>query len=400
MKKNITAAFVASAKAPAQGQIDYWDTKLKGFGLRVSQGGRRTWIAMYRHQGRLRRYTIGTYPPLTLADAREMARDKLADVQKGVDVAEVKQAGRDADSFGDLVKRYMTEYATPKNRPGTVRDKRNMLAADVLPRWEHRQAASITRREVIELVNAIAARGAPIRANRIAALMSSIFAFALDQEILQTSPGLRIPRPGAEQARDRVLSADDIRAIWRALDDEGAAVAGIFKLALLTAQRKSEISGMYWSELDLDQGWWTLPKERTKADRAHRVPLVPEAVAILQAIQDGPHDPVFVFRGGRIGKPINNLGKALRRVRKRSGVAFWLHDLRRTAASIMASLGVAQLVIGRTLNHADGSVTAKHYALYQYDHEKRDGLLRLETRLLAVINDGEQQISNVIELRA
>jgi integrase len=145
---------------------------------------------------------------------------------------------------------------------------------------------------------------------------------------------------------------------------------------------------------------WTLSKERTKGNRAHRVPLVPEAIGILRAIQDGPHDPVYVFRGGRIGQPIVNVGKALQRVRDRSSVAFWLHDLRRTAASIMASLGVAQLVIGRILNHTDGSVTAKHYALYQYDREKRDSLLKLEQRILAIIAGSENQVSNVIELRA
>ena len=355
---------------------------------------------MYRHEGRLRRHKLGTYPPLTLADAREMARDKLADVQKGVDVAAVKRDARDADSFGDLARRYMSEYAAVKNKASTAKEKQYMLDADLLPKWEHRQAASITRREVIELVDAIAARGAAIHANRVAALVSSIFAFALDKEILQTSPGLRIPRPGAERARKRTLTAGEIKAVWSALDDEGAVIAGIFRIALLTAQRKSEIAGMRWNELDLDAGWWTIPEERTKGGREHRVPLTPTAIDILRGLEAEPHDPVYVFRGGRTGRPIQNLGKALPRVRDRSKVVFWLHDLRRTATTIMASSGVAQFIAGRILSHADDSVTARHYNVYAYDDEKRAGLLKLEQRVLAIVAGAEEQVSNVVELRA
>jgi integrase len=157
---------------------------------------------------------------------------------------------------------------------------------------------------------------------------------------------------------------------------------------------------MRWDELDLDVGWWTLPAERTKAGRMHRVPLVAAAVDILRNIQSGQHDPVYVFCGGRINQPISNLGRALRRVRERTGLAFWLHDLRRTAATEMGRLGVPQLVIGRILNHADGSVTAKHYALYEHDREKRDGLVKLEQRILAIVAGAEKQASNVVELRA
>ena len=399
MRKNITAAFVDSVKAPERGQVDVWDSKLTGFGLRLSQGGRRTWMIVYRHQGRQRRYKIGTYPPLSLADAREQARGKLAQVQMGTDVAAVKQAARDGDTFGDLVRRYMDEFVLVHNRPRVQNDKRRTIAAELLPRWGQRQAASITRREIIELVDAIGRR-APIRANRVVGLVSSIFSFALDKEILQASPALRIPMPGKETARARTLCAEEIAKVWRALEDESAAISAIFKLALLTGQRKSEIAGLEWSERDLDGGWWNLPPERTKAGRMHRVPLVPTAVDILRNIQTGQHDPVFVFRGGRINRPIAYLGRALARVRERTGLRFWVHDLRRTAATEMGRLGVPQLVIGRILNHSDSSVTARHYALYEHDREKRDGLVKLEQRVLAIVAGAEEQASNVVELRA
>jgi integrase len=384
MKKNITAAFVDSVKAPERGQVDVWDQRLHGFGLRLSQGGRRTWMIVYRHQGRQRRFKLGTYPPLLLADAREMARGKLAQVQMGTDVAAMKQTARDGDTFADLADRYMNEFVMVHNRPRTQRDKKWMLTAELLPKWGQRQAASITRREIIELVDAIGRR-APIHANRCVALISSIFNFALDKEILGASPALRIPMPGKETARARTLCAEEIAKVWGALDNEGAVVAGIFRLAMLTAQRKSEIAGMEWSELDLDAGWWSIPAARTKAGRAHRVPLTAAAVDILGDIQAGPHDPVYVFRGGRVGKPISHLGQALHRVRARAGIEFWLHDLRRTAATEMGRLGVSQLVIGRILNHADGTVTARHYALYEHDREKREALDKLEHHILTII---------------
>jgi integrase len=385
MKKHLTAQTVTSLKPPKVGQLDVWDTKLKGFGLRLSQGGTRTWVLMFRtREGQLRRFRLGTYPPLTLADAREMARNELANIQKGMDPVAEKAAARDGHTFGELAEKYMTKFAMVRNRPATTREKRYQLEADLFPKWKNRKAASITRRDIIDLVDAIAER-APIHANRVAALISSIFAFALDQEILTASPALRIPRPGKEQARNRVLSAAEIGRLWAALNGESARIAGIFRLALLTAQRKSEIAGMRWDELDLDAGWWTLPTERTKANREHRVPLVATAVGILRGLLDAPHDPVFVFRGGRLGQPIGNLGKALQRVREASCLVFWLHDLRRTAASEMARLGVPQLVIGRILNHADNSVVAQHYNKYSYDAEKRDGLLKLERSVLSIV---------------
>src|SRR6516164_5268145 len=154
MRKNLTTLFVASVKPPAEGQVDYWDEKLTGFGLRVSQGGTKTWMMMYRtREGQLKRYRLGTYPPMELGPARKHTKDLLADVQKGVDIAAVKHAARDGDSFGILAERYMKEYALTKNRHRTTREKRYMLDRNILPKWKHRKAASITRKEVITLVD-------------------------------------------------------------------------------------------------------------------------------------------------------------------------------------------------------------------------------------------------------
>jgi integrase len=397
MRKNLTALFVNSVEPPELGQVDYWDAKLRGFGLRVSQGGRKVWVAMYRHQGRQRRYTIGTFPTLTLADAREEARKALARVQTGTDVAEVKQTSRRGDTFGELVARYMAEHAAVKNKPGTLREKKKL--AEVLTQWENRKAADITRREVVAVVDAIAARGARIRANRLVAFLSSVFTFGVAKEIVLANPAFRIPKPGLETQRDRVLTDAEIKAVWEALDGESARIAAIFKLALLTAQRRGEICGMQWSELDLDAGWWAIPAERTKNRLPHRVPLGAHAVAMLRALR-GPADKTattpFVFQSARRpGQPLLNIQKPLRRLEKAARTSFRVHDLRRSAATGMAQMGVPRLTISQILNHREGGVT-QIYDRYSYDREKRIALVKWDERLREIVTGASS--AKVVEL--
>jgi integrase len=387
MRKNLTALFVDSVKPPDQGQADYWDTKIRGFGLRVSQGGRKVWVVMYRHQGRQRRYTIGTFPKLSLADAREEARLALARVETGTDVAEVKQATRQGDTFGELVERYMAEHAAVKNKPGTLREKRKLAKA--LAQWAHRKAGDITRREIIALVDGIAARGARIRANRMVAFISSVFSFAVAKEIVPANPAFRIPKPGLENERERVLTDAEIKAVWAALDNEPARIAAIFKLALLTGQRRGEVCGMQWAELDLNAGWWSIPAERTKNRLAHRVPLGPQALAILITLkaetQKASSPSVFVFRSARhLGQPLLNIHKPLARLMGSTGVNFRVHDLRRTAATGMAQIGIPRLVISQILNHREGGVT-QIYDRYSYDREKRMALIKWDDHLRQIV---------------
>lgn len=392
MRANLTDALVRSIESPAQGQLEVWDLKTPGFGLRISQGGRRTWTCLYRHDGRLRRLTLGTYPILSLADARELARDRLADVQRGVDVASVKQERREADSFARLAERYLTEWARVKKRPRSVREDERVINRELLPRWGHRKAGEIGRRDVIELVDAIAARksakspdGAGVQANRTLALISKMYGFGVDKAIVESNPAYKVPRPGAEHQRDRVLGEGEIKTLWRALDGEKPQTAAIFRLALLTAQRRGEICGLRWDELDLDAGWWTIAAARAKNKLAHRVPLAGQALALLREVRDRPHDAVFVFRSGsRYDQAIANLQKPVRRLKATSGVDFRFHDLRRTAASLMTGIGVPRLIVSKILNHVERGITAV-YDRHSYDGEKRAALIRWDARLHEIV---------------
>ena len=400
MRTQLTARFVESLKCPERGQVEHWDTKISGFGLRTSIAGRKTWTLLYRYQGRLRRLTLGTFPPISLADARGLARSALAEVQRGKDPAATKQQDRAADSFGELAERYLREHAEPKKRASSVYEDRKLLKRELLPAWGARKAQDIARRDVIALVDRIATKPAPIAANRALSLASKIFNFGVSKELISINPAWRVPKPGKEHSVTRTLNDDEIRAVWKVLERE--AHGNLFKLLLLLGQRRSETSGMRWSEVDFENGWWTIPATRTKNGLEHRVPLGKTAVALLRSVRVQDRGS-FVFPGLRCENPVVNLAKPLSRIIKGAEVLlnlgsvapntrelrFTIHDLRRTAATGMASVGISPTIIARILNHS-GAMSPSRVTLvydrYSYDKEKRDALNQWESRLLQLVS--------------
>ena len=389
MTAKLTAQFVESVRAPAAGQTDYWDAHTRGLGLRISQGGRKTWTVLYRFTGRMRRLTLGTYPVLSLADARKLTMTALREAQHGIDPATAKREARSAESFSELANLYLERYAKAEKR--TWREDERILNRDLLPRWRGQKARAIKRADVIQLLDEIVDRDAPVMANRTRALISKVFNFGVKRGIVEVNPAYGVDNPGHEQQRDRVLSEDEIRQLWNALETERPWSAAIFRLGIFTAQRRGEILGMKWDELDLATEWWTIPAERAKNGLAHRVPLTPEVIKILEELKAGKHDPVFVFRGGQIGRPITNLQKPLRRVKRNSKLDFRFHDLRRTAASLMTGIGTSRLVVSKILNHVERGITAV-YDRHSYDGEKRDALLKWERRVQHIVSSNGKVI--------
>ena len=234
-------------------------------------------------------------------------------------------------------------------------------------------------------------KDAPIGANRILAYSKTFFTWAVDQELIEASPAASVKRPSKEVKRDRVLTNSEILAVWQACGGLGA-FGRAFRFMLATGQRRSEVGEMSWAELDRTQRLWTLSRERTKADRAHEVPLSDLAMVI---IEECPPLGDFVFSTGR-ARPISGWSKAKAALDAKSGVSNWhVHDLRRTAATNMARLGVDRVVIGKVLNHAENEVTAV-YDRHQYDREKRRALDLWGERLAAIV-DGTDE-GNVVSL--
>ena len=373
-----------------------WDDDPRGLGARVYPSGRKAFVLSYRANGRKRLLTLGAYGPLTLDMARDIARRRLAEVIEGTDpVYERRKEGR-IETFGDLTRLYLDRHAQPNKKPRSAAEDRRVIKRELLPKWASRRVTDIRRRDVIELLDAIADRPAPIMANRTLALVRKIFNFGIGRDIVEANPCVQVKPPGKERARQRVLEDHELRALWTAFEGLSPIMAAMFNLRLLTLQRGGEIATMRWD--DVDTGWWTIPPERSKNQLAHRVPLSPQAMVIVKELEQVKHASGWVFPSPtRPGQHIANIGKAARRAQKIANVKdFRPHDLRRTGASRLTGLGVSRLVVSKILNHVESGITAV-YDRHSYDAEKRHAL-DLWSRYVERIVAGQPAPSNVVEL--
>ena len=394
MPQTLTDRTLRHLIATTTSRRDVWDSLVSGFGVRLSPGGHCAFVTRYRVHGRLRRLTIGPYPRVSLADARQRARDALREAQGGTDIAAQKIEARQAETFAGLAAEYINFHASKKRSGredvrilrGSPHKKRTGKTPHVpiVTRWGARKVKEVTRRDVRELVDEIGLR-APIMANRVLALVRKVFNFGIDRDWLEVNPCHRVKRAAPERQRDRVLNEEEIRLVWKALDAESLLIANLFRLRLLTAQRGGEVHGASWSEFDLTSGWWTIPAERSKNRLAHRVPLSPPALRLLKERRATVGDSPWVFPSSRkTGPHIAHAQKAIERIVAASGVDFQGHDLRRTAASLMVGAGVPRLVVSKILNHVETGVTAV-YDRHSYDREKRDALDFWGRRLVAIV---------------
>jgi integrase len=381
--KNLTDRTIKALR-PADRQIDYWDKGLPGFLLRVSPGGAKTFQVFYRHHRRQRRYTLGRYPMLTLTAARQMAKIALADAIHGKDPAAMRKSDREAETFGRLGSTYMERHA--KKFKKTWRQDERMIETYLKPEWASRKLKDITRRDVRDLVVRLADR-APIQANRVLGLVKRMFNFALDDEWLDTNPCYRLARPGKEHQRDRVLTEDEIRALWAALDQQPAPIAALLRFQLLTAQRVSEVRQMRRSDLDVNGAWWTIPSEFAKNGHAHRVPLSSQALGIVKQRLAATTGTWLFTAAKDASLPLSygTIYTAIRRIRKNAGLQDWgSHDLRRTVVSLLSAQGTSRTILKKILNHTEREVIAT-YDRYSYDQEKRAALDAWARRVEAIL---------------
>lgn len=389
------ARTVDGLKPPENGRIEYWDEDTKGLGLRVAESGRKTWVVMYRHQVRLRRLTLGTYPNLSLADARDKARDELRSVAKGQDPAGDKQASRQAETFGELADLYIEKYAKP-NKKSWFKDQQ-ALNNHLLPAFRNRRATDIKRREVIELLEDIRDGGAPVQANRTLEIIRRLYNWGIEREIVEVNPCTRIKPVSNEKPREKVLSDDEIQKLWRAIELQPFLMGASYKMRLISAQRGGEITSMRKADVDLGAGWWTIPGGRSKNGLAHRVPLSGMAVDLLNVVFQKYPESEWVFPSATSSGPIWSIWKATDRIRKASGVEFVPHDMRRTVASKMTGeLGINRLTVSKILNHVESGVTAI-YDRHSYDGEKRQALDSWAARLAEILS-GETKLDNVVSM--
>ena len=384
----LTDTKVASIKPPAAGQEEHRDTKVTGLRLRVGTSGKKSWIVRARVGEKVINKKLGTYPAMGLGAARAAAEKLLEALAKDGSTEALDR------TFGAVVEHWIDKVAKLKNDSWRLQERR--LQMHVLPHWQERKIVEIRRADVRDLLDGLEGDVLP---NRVLTIVKTIFRYALSRDWIEASPVEGIAKPKAETERDRVLSMDETAAVWKASGLLGFPFGPYFQVLALTAQRRTEVATMRWSDVDLEAATWTIPAKMTKSDRAHLVPLSPQVVRILSAlpklgVQVFSHDGKTAISG--FAKPKGRADAFMAAAGAK--VAPWtLHDLRRTAATHMVRLGVSEEVVGRVLNHAPKGVTAKVYALHTYAPEKRSALDRWAAEVQRAV-DGKPA-AKVVKIR-
>ena len=393
-KKNLTVRGVARLKPGPR--IEIWDTREPGLYVRI--GARKIVYGVRCNVGAQRiRATIGPTDEWTLDAARTKARE-IREAAEGSTNRPVE-----IHTFEDLAEQYLERHARKLKR--TAGEDERMIRVEMIPAFGSKPIERVEKRDVIKVVEGIANRKAPYMSNRVRSVAIGIFNWAETMDLCHSNPCSKLRKFGKEEARLRVLSDAEVRSIWAVVDDHDSPLAAAVKLMLLTGQRRNEVCGMRWAEIDMDAAMWNLPPDRVKNAQAHKVPLAPSVLDLLERIRDRqiederqrakrtrqePREHVFVFPNSRNWlKPVISIKAIKADIQRDAGITerWTLHDLRRTMATRLADLHTPSQVIGRILNHAPVSVTEKHYIHSEFENEKREAL-ELWARRLNVIVSG------------
>jgi integrase len=374
-RAKLTKTVIDALSTPSKDTV-YWDLNCPGFGVKITPAGRKVFIVLYRTSGagsRLRKYTIGSYGRVTLNQARVAAQKVFAAKLDGRDLAAEKKDFRRrmiADRVDDLLDAFITQHVS-QNR--SAPEIKRMLSREIGSRWGSRSVHEITKRDVIDVVNAIEQRGAPVAANKTLKAIKTFFRWCVGRAVLIQSPADGVPLPTKEVTRDRILNDDELARVIIAARQMGDPYAGIVELLALTGQRREEVAQCVWDELDLSHRLWRLPSTRTKNARAHEVYLSePALIVVGRAEKSGQ----FVFQTLR-GTSFQAFSVAKRELDELSGVTAWrLHDLRRTCVSGMARLGISPHVADKILNHQNGVISgvAAVYQRHDFLAERKKAL--------------------------
>ena len=393
-------------------RTDFTDPTYRGLTLRVTPSGSKSWALLYRRQsdGKKRRVTIGLFPDKGLADARKAAVEFRAAINRGEDPAAKKVAQRKLATIDEILDRYLKDYAEPHKR--SAFEDRRTFKMNVRPYIGQHKVGTVTRQDVVQLLNTIRDRGSGIAANRALSSLRKAFNWAKAEGYITDNPASGIAPRVKEQSKDRALSADEIHRFWHGLDTarmtDGIKLA--LKLALVTGQRIGEVCGIEKSELKLEQGEWLLPAQRSKNGREHAVPLSNLAKQLFEETLALSGTSRFLFPAGtraRVEKPLasHSVGGATRKALKELGLQdkpATPHDLRRTVASHLAGMGFGENIVARILNHAsvtERTITGSVYIRHSFAEEKRHALEAWADELDRIIRKAPLS-TKIVKLRA
>jgi len=388
----LTDIAIKNLARPKHGQVEVWDPRIPGFGVRVSHAGTKSFVLVYRFNGRPRRLTLGRYPTLKLTDARALAHEALRALAHDEDPAAKKARARrltPAESFEGFVTSFVEKYARPKNR--SAGETERLLRREFVSAWGNRPIAEIGKHDVLAILDRLMRADKETTANRSLAAVRKLFNWAVERGMLEQSPCAGIRAPAKTVKRERVLTDQELRIVWGCAEEMGYPYSHLVRLLILTAQRLREVAGMRWADINGEQALWSLSAEHTKSARAHDVPLSPMATHVIASIPRVSDELVLPARGRE--NIISGFSKWKLRLDEAAGIADWrIHDLRRTAATGMAKLGVAPHVVERILNHTSGTLggVAGIYNRFQYLPEMRAALEAWAAYIGKLLNTTEQ----------
>jgi len=397
----LTARTLDGLPLPSRGRVEYFDESLPGFAIRVFPTGRKVFTLLYRMKGgrasKKERVDIGTYPPLSLSQARALAEKMRAEIQLGKDPRVGRRGSGQALRPGDnpTVRLLCEAYLAHPSGAGRLRAAttlpayQRLVAVEILPAFADRPAADLTRTEVREWSERLA-ETKPFVANRAFAVMRRIYEWSLGRDLIATSPFVGIHKPAIETPRDRVLSDGEIRRVFDALRHERPIIAALWELLFYTGVRRGTALAAKWSEIDLKLRTWDVPvtkKARGNPEGTGKpfiMPLSKQAVATLRLLQPFSAHSDYLFPGGSPRRATLDLERNLfspqksnQRLRQLTGIQdLQMRDIRRTVATGLGRLKVSPVTISRVLDHTlQGVGQVTHvYAKYDFLEEKRKAL--------------------------
>ncbi len=415
MKDQLTDKSIRALKPPAQGRSVYPDAGAPGLSLRVTAAtdrypdGTRSWLVRYRPRQQAQRYSVlGSYPAISLREARQRARELDVAAKRGVDLAEhekqmaeaeqarieaEKQARARARTLGDVAKDYIIE-CNARLRSAKLIEGR--LRNHIIPALGARPIGEVRKADIVVLLDKLEHGDRKLlhQVNRVRETLLGLFNFALERELVESNPAAGTRKRKLEQARERVLTAAELRSIWQACDRISPLRGAFLRTLLLTGARRNEALNLRWVEIDLENRVWTLPRDRSKNERAHEIPLSEPMMALLEGL---PQHGEFVFSVDGAA-PIGGPSLIKQVVATESGVTDWrFHDCRRTLRSGLAELGISYEVAERCIGHTVPSLE-RTYNVHAYRAEKARAFQAWADHLLRIAGQG-RDAGNVVEWR-
>jgi integrase len=354
-------------------------TEPGGLTLITQPTGRKSWAVRYRYNGVSRKLTLGAYPKLALADARKLARQAQAEIAAGRDPC---AASTNSDTLAKVAEQFVQRHVA-KLRPSSAAQTCGFLTREILPRLGNKRISDISKRDILDLLDAIVDDSRPVAANRTLAALRRLFNWSIERGIVEHSPMAGIKAPATETSRDRVLSDSELASLWRACKQIGYPYGPMVQLLILTGARRTEAAAMRWTELDLDK--WNIPAERTKNGEAHSVPLSQTALDIIRGVPRIAGSEFIFATGGHYARSYGNAKSDIDALMPECP-RWTFHDLRRTLVSGMARLGIPLHVIEKVVNHTSGTFAGivSVYQRHSFSDEKRAALERWAAHVVSL----------------